>query len=191
MRQIGLLPGLALVGLASVCGANPPAADLIVRDARVWTGTHPAEEPTALAVLGERIVAVGPTTEVMAWRGPKTRAVAAHGARIVPGFNDAHTHFMTGGIGLASVPLNDATTPEEFQRRLADQTLTVEEALEAYTAGSAYAEFQERDKGTLEIGKLADVVILAADVLHIQPEDLRHAHVVATYVGGREVYHHP
>ena len=69
-----------------------------------------------------------------------------------------------------------------------EQKLTLEEAIEAYTLGSAYAEFQEHDKGSLERGKLADLVILSDDILSMPPEDIPTASVVTTIVGGQIVY---
>jgi len=98
-----------------------PAADLIIRNAKVWTvdGSHPEAE--AVAVLGDRIVAVGSNHEVDAWRGPNTRVVDAAGKRLLPGFNDAHVHFTSGGQQLDSVQLTDATSAQEFVRRIADR----------------------------------------------------------------------
>jgi predicted amidohydrolase YtcJ len=64
-----------------------------------------------------------------------------------------------------------------------EQKISVEEAVRAYTAGSAYAEFQEREKGTLEPGKLADFVVLSGDLWRTGD-----AKVVMTVVGGRVVY---
>jgi predicted amidohydrolase YtcJ len=69
-----------------------------------------------------------------------------------------------------------------------EQKLSVTEAIAAYTIGSAYAEFQEREKGSIEPGKLADFVLLSADVLKIPPEAIRNVHVLKTWVGGVEVY---
>lgn len=68
------------------------------------------------------------------------------------------------------------------------QKVTVEQALRAYTAAGAYASFEEGQKGTLEAGKLADFVILDADLRTVPPEHIRNVAVVATFVGGREVY---
>ncbi|HAK55665.1 MAG TPA: hypothetical protein DCP38_09315 [Acidobacteria bacterium] len=68
------------------------------------------------------------------------------------------------------------------------QTLTLEEAVTAYTLGSAYAEFQESDKGSITVGKLADLVMLDADIFAIDPTDLPTVSVVTTIVGGRVVY---
>jgi predicted amidohydrolase YtcJ len=69
-----------------------------------------------------------------------------------------------------------------------EQRLTVEEALRAYTQGSAYAAFQEKVKGTIEPGKLGDVVVLSNDLFAIPPETIKDAHVIMTIVGGRIVY---
>jgi predicted amidohydrolase YtcJ len=98
-----------------------PAADLIVEHARIWTGNAAQPEAQALAVQGGRIVAVGTDTEVAAWRGPATSVVDAKDERLVPGFDDAHTHVLSGGELLTSVQLNDATSAEEFARRIAER----------------------------------------------------------------------
>jgi predicted amidohydrolase YtcJ len=68
------------------------------------------------------------------------------------------------------------------------QKLTLEDAVEAYTLGSAYAEFQESEKGSVTVGKLADLVMLDADIFAIDPDDLPTVSVVTTIVGGRVVY---
>lgn len=68
------------------------------------------------------------------------------------------------------------------------QKITVEEALRAYTIDGAYAEFQEKDKGSLAVGKLADFVVIDRDLTRTPPAELRDAHVVMTVVGGTPVY---
>ncbi len=69
-----------------------------------------------------------------------------------------------------------------------EQRLTVEEALRAYTQGSAYAAFQENNKGSIAPGKLGDVVVLSDDLFTIPPARIKDAHVVMTIVGGKIVY---
>jgi len=69
-----------------------------------------------------------------------------------------------------------------------EQRLTVEEALRAYTLGAAYAAFQEKEKGAISPGKLADVVVLSDDLFRIPPERIKDVHVEITIVGGRVVY---
>ena len=68
-----------------------------------------------------------------------------------------------------------------------EQKIAVEEALRAYTAGSSYASFDEKEKGTLEAGKLADFVLIDRDLTRIPPEQIRAAKVVMTVVGGKIV----
>lgn len=69
-----------------------------------------------------------------------------------------------------------------------DQCLTVEEALALFTTGGAYASFEEGRKGTLTPGKLADFVVLDADPLAVDPEDIKQIRVEATYLDGQQVY---
>jgi predicted amidohydrolase YtcJ len=70
-----------------------------------------------------------------------------------------------------------------------EQRITVREALEAFTLTSAYAAFQERDLGTLEIGKLADLVVLSRDILApAEANKIAATQVVLTMVGGRVVF---
>ena len=69
-----------------------------------------------------------------------------------------------------------------------EQKLTLREAVEAYTMGSAYAEFSEKDKGSLTPGKLADVTVLDTDLFSIAPEKINNAAVRWTIVGGKVVY---
>jgi predicted amidohydrolase YtcJ len=100
---------------------SKPAADLIITHANIWT-VDPAN-PTAqsVAVLRDRIVAVGSDATFELWRGPQTRVIDAAGRLLLPGFNDAHVHFVTGGAQLENVQLNDATSAQEFVRRIAER----------------------------------------------------------------------
>jgi len=69
-----------------------------------------------------------------------------------------------------------------------EQKLSVAEAIEAYTMGSAYAEFQEKEKGSITPGKLADIVLLSEDIFSIPPEKIREVRVLKTFVGGKLVF---
>ena len=69
-----------------------------------------------------------------------------------------------------------------------EQKLSVQEAIAAYTIGSAFAEFQENEKGSIEPGKLADMVLLSQDVLTIAPAAIRDTRVLKTFLGGTEIY---
>jgi predicted amidohydrolase YtcJ len=100
---------------------SKPAASLIIRNAKVWTVDSRVPTAQAVAVLGERIVAVGSNADIEAWRGTSTQVIDAGGTLLLPGFNDAHVHFVSGGRQLDAVDLNDSTSPDEFVRRVAEQ----------------------------------------------------------------------
>jgi predicted amidohydrolase YtcJ len=69
-----------------------------------------------------------------------------------------------------------------------EQKLKVPEAVEAYTMGSAYAEFMETQKGSITPGKLADMVVLSDDIFTLKPEAIKDVTVEMTIVGGKVVY---
>jgi predicted amidohydrolase YtcJ len=69
-----------------------------------------------------------------------------------------------------------------------EQKIKVEEALRAYTIDAAYASFEEGIKGSLERGKLADLVMINDDLTRVAPETIRDAKILLTVVGGRIVY---
>src|SRR5439155_26739796 len=68
------------------------------------------------------------------------------------------------------------------------QKLTIEQAIAAYTTGSAFAEFAEKGKGTLASGMLADFVVLDRDLTAVAPEKVLGTKVLRTVVGGKTVY---
>src|ERR1700756_2038134 len=98
--------------------AQSRSADLVITHAKVVTGDKVLPTAQAVAVLGDRIVAVGSNADIEAWRGSKTRAIDAAGKLLLPGFDDAHVHFVSGGLPLDNGGLNDATSAEEFARRI-------------------------------------------------------------------------
>ncbi len=92
--------------------------DLVVLNATVRTLDPSQPRAEAVAALGGRIVAVGTTAELRALAGPRARVIDAGGRLVLPGFNDAHVHFLSGGFELSGVNLRDAKTPKEFAERL-------------------------------------------------------------------------
>jgi hypothetical protein len=105
---------------ASSVPAADVSADLVLRGGRVWAGKGlPAA--TAIAVKGERVVAIGGDDAVKAWISSQTRVVELKGRLVVPGFNDAHVHFIDGSFGLLSVDLRDAKDEADFTRRIGEQ----------------------------------------------------------------------
>jgi len=118
MKIILLLLSFAIV---PALAQSKPIADLIVTNAKVWTVDHKQPTAEAVAVLGDRIIAVGSKADIEALRGPSTNVIDAGGKLLLPGFNDAHVHFVDGGMQLDAVQLNDATSADEFARRIAEQ----------------------------------------------------------------------
>ncbi len=96
------------------------APDLIIVNAAVRTmdAARPAAE--AVAIAGNRIAAVGSTSEIRALAGAKSRVIDAGGKSVLPGFNDAHVHWLMGGFSLTNVNLRAAKSPGEFARLIAD-----------------------------------------------------------------------
>src|SRR5262245_48419438 len=87
-------------------------ADLVLVHVKIWNVDDKRPEVEAVAVLGDRIAAAGPTAEIRKWIGANTKVIDLQGKRVTPGFNDSHVHFLDGGMGLASVQLRYARTPE-------------------------------------------------------------------------------
>jgi predicted amidohydrolase YtcJ len=85
------------IGVASAAARPQEAADLIVHNAKVLTLSDTLPEAQALAVRGEKFVAVGRDDEVMRLRGERTRVIDAGGRRVIPGLNDSHIHAVRGG----------------------------------------------------------------------------------------------
>ena len=67
-----------------------------------------------------------------------------------------------------------------------DMEIDFLEALRGYTINAAYSSFEEKIKGSLEVGKSADFVIMSGRVMNKTPEELRNISVVSTYLGGRK-----
>ena len=109
---------IAALLLAQALAPAPDAsADLILTGGKVWAGKG-LPEASALAIRGETIEAVGSDAEVLRWRGPKTTIVELKGRRVVPGFNDAHLHFASGGAGLLSLDLRPAKDEADMAARV-------------------------------------------------------------------------
>ena len=101
-----------------------PSADLIITNAKIWTVDKTRPQAEAMAILRDRIVAVGSAADVDLWHGPQTKVIDAQGKLLLPGFNDAHVHFVDGGDHLSQVQLKDAASPEEFARRIGEKAKT-------------------------------------------------------------------
>ena len=105
--------------------ASAQEANLILVNGKVWT-ENPAQ-PTAQAVAldGSRILAVGDNAAIRKLAGPDTRVIDLGGRLLLPGFNDAHVHFLIGGGSLITVHLGTANSQAEFKERIAQFAKTL------------------------------------------------------------------
>jgi predicted amidohydrolase YtcJ len=119
-----MTPWLLAPALLMTAVDSPRSADLVLRGGRVWAGKG-LPGATAVAVAGERVVAVGGDADMAAWITPRTRVVELRGRLVVPGFNDAHVHFLSGGFSLLSVDLRKARDEGEMALALGAQARTL------------------------------------------------------------------
>jgi predicted amidohydrolase YtcJ len=109
----------ALVSAAALAlPASAQDPDVIIRNARIWTGDSLRPSAQALAIRGERLVAVGTNAEIDARRTARTRVIDAGGRFITPGFIDDHTHFSQAGALLIGANLLDVSTASPFAQRV-------------------------------------------------------------------------
>src|SRR6476661_6555479 len=92
--------------------------DLIITNAVIHTMDPAQPIAEAVAIYGNRIGAVGSSKDIKKLATSNTRVIDAKKQLVLPGFNDSHTHFLSGGFQLSSVDLRDANTPKEFAERL-------------------------------------------------------------------------
>jgi predicted amidohydrolase YtcJ len=111
---------LALVVISSAMGAAQTSVDTVMVHGKVWTENPKQPEAEALAIADGKIVAVGDSAKILKMAAPKTKVIELHGRRVVPGFNDAHVHFIDGGMSLTAVQLFDAGSQAEVRRRVAE-----------------------------------------------------------------------
>ncbi|MBV9217168.1 MAG: amidohydrolase [Acidobacteria bacterium] len=132
------------------------------------------------------------------WAGDRLDAQRLKGAYAFRSLLDSGAH-LAFGTDWAVAPLNplfgiwaavtrqttDGKNPNGW---FPEQKISVDEAVYCYTVGSAYAEFQEKEKGTLEVGKIADMIILSDDIFKIDPVKIQNVTVLTTIVDGRVVF---
>ena len=120
MKKFNVFSALFLFSLCAnlIAYAQTGNADLVVTNANIRTMDAKRTIAKSVAVLNGKIIAIGSDADTKPFVGANTRIVDAGGKTIIPGFNDAHVHFMETGQQLSSVDLRDAKTPEEFVQRI-------------------------------------------------------------------------
>ena len=112
-----------IVGVTFVAGlivgaqrADDGPVDLIIVNGRVFRGDEPTAE--AVAVQGNKVLRVGTNREIQRLARAQTTVIDARGGSVLPGFNDAHLHLLSGGLALDQVNLDEATTVEEVRQTI-------------------------------------------------------------------------
>jgi predicted amidohydrolase YtcJ len=124
MRALFFIVLIALL-LEAPATAQSHCADMVILGARVWTVNPKQPQAEAVAIGGDRIVAVGENAVIKEWIGPGTQVLQAAGRRLLPGFIDSHVHFLSGGFQLLGVDLRSATTESDFSKRISDKALSL------------------------------------------------------------------
>ena len=120
MKNLLIILTILLLLTPSLGVSQTVTADLVIRNANIRTMDDNRSVVRAIAVLNGRIIALGSDAEVGKLIGSKTRVIDGGGKTIIPGFNDAHLHFVSGGQQLSLVDLRSSKSPEEFAKRLKD-----------------------------------------------------------------------
>jgi len=115
-----IAPAFGLFAMNVTSRADKPiiGPDLIIVNAIVHTMDPGQTVAQAIAIFGDRIVAVGTDKEIKKLAGQLTRTIEAGKRLVLPGFNDSHVHFLSGGFQLSSVDLRDADSHQEFADRI-------------------------------------------------------------------------
>lgn len=91
------MTSMPVAGMTSTSGAAEPA-ELLVRNAKVYTGDRARLEARGIAVRDGRVLALGDDHDLAGLVGPGTKVVDALGRRVVPGLDDSHLHVIRGGL---------------------------------------------------------------------------------------------
>jgi predicted amidohydrolase YtcJ len=116
---------VALLFSVISCQNNNQSSDMIITNAKIWTGNESQPLAEAMAFSGDTIIAVGSNRDIMKLKSDNSVVTDLEGKFVIPGIIDSHLHFLQGGLNLSSVQLRDASTPEEFIKRLAEFAATV------------------------------------------------------------------
>jgi predicted amidohydrolase YtcJ len=107
---------LTILSLACKAPSTQIKASYVLLNGKIWTGDSTHEFVEALAIKGNRIQALGTDAEIKAFIGDSTRVINLNKKLVVPGFNDAHIHFLSGSTILSSVDLLSTTSLTEMKK---------------------------------------------------------------------------
>ena len=117
LRASVILPAVLLSPFSLAQKTSVPA-DTIVMHGRIYTVDDKHSWAKAIAIRGDKILAVGTDRELVRYRGGATKIIDVHGRLVLPAFTDCHVHFMDGSTSLQHIQLDDAKTLAEIQQRV-------------------------------------------------------------------------
>ena len=133
---------LTIIALsAGAWGQAVTTAETVIVNARIYTVNAKQPWAEALAIRGDKILAVGSAKDMTAYRGASTKVVDAQGKLVLPGFTDCHIHFMEGSLGLTRVDLNGTKSVAEIQKRVKEYAVAHPQAEWIEGMGWLYSTF--------------------------------------------------
>jgi predicted amidohydrolase YtcJ len=157
-----LIAGL-IVGAQRDDSSGP--VDLIIHNAKVYAADDLGSIADAVAIRGNKILKVGSEREVMRYRRPQTSVIDAHGAAVLPGFDDSHVSLIAGALARDGVQLHGASTLDDVQTRISEWAAARPDAQWVAGGGWTYDAFDELPDRTLLDAAVSDrpARLLSAD----------------------------
>jgi predicted amidohydrolase YtcJ len=116
--SLGLFVCLIFLGFSCRGDREQPAAEVILKNAAVYTLDSSRPWAEAVAIAGGKIVFVGASSKAEKYRAEGTKVIDLAGKMVLPGFQDSHVHLISGGMELAQCNLNDLQTKEQILARI-------------------------------------------------------------------------
>jgi predicted amidohydrolase YtcJ len=173
-----LYPGRDLRNRVIHCGVATPAIQKRLKALNVLVD----DNPPFIYWIGSWFEKYGP--ERVRWSYP-AKSYFDNGI-IVSGGSDVYVTPISPWWGIWAAVVR--REQKSGQVLVPEERITVRQALQMYTLNGAYAGFEEKIKGSLEVGKLADFVVLDRNLLEVPSDELKDVKVLATFVGGQAIY---
>lgn len=135
--------------------APKDSPDLILINGKVWTGTDESSFQEAVAIKGDKIIAVGKSDSIQSLADSKTKIVDVNGKLITAAFNDAHIHFLGGSKGLTEVNMTGTTSASEIVKRV--NNFAKENPSRAWITGRGW-QYTSFEKSIPDFETLKDII---------------------------------
>jgi len=116
--NVAFVVGLLCLSATWAGAGSAPAADIVVVNARIYTVDARQPWAEALAIRGDKILAVGKLQDINSFRGAGTKIIDAGGRLVLPGFVDSHTHILEGSLNAQWMVIDDSATMAEVQQQV-------------------------------------------------------------------------